>query len=51
MTCKAIVRPIGCEQQPFFIQAQTKLLFKTKSKYNYNFHYWNQLTSTIGTTL
>jgi hypothetical protein len=29
MTCKAIVCPIGCEQQPLFIHAQTKPLFKT----------------------
>jgi hypothetical protein len=50
-TCKAIICPIGCEQQPFFIQAQTKPLFKTKFKYNCSFHYWNHLVSTIGTTL
>jgi hypothetical protein len=46
MTCKAIVCPIGCEQQTFFNQAQTKPLFKTKSKYNYSLCYWIHLIST-----
>ncbi len=41
MTCKAIVCPIGCEQQTFFNQAQTKPLFKTKSKYNCSLCYYN----------